>query len=165
MNALPPAADQRPFLARIRGRAVLSLDLMKAAAAEVPGGSGEEIERQYFGRVISEPVDPPADSDVRGPFKGLRSMVTGFREINARRGFRFEAHVTIGATERLLLGPPDCDIATDEELLAYRNRTLDLAGRLMAAEIAVAASAAAAYRGVELFLEPHVGSKAAGLAQ
>ncbi len=165
MNALPPLADRKPFLARIRGRAVLSLDLMKAAAAEVPGGSAEEIERQYFGRVISEPVDPPPDSEVRGPFKGLRSMLTGFREINARRGFRFEAQASIDATERLLLGPPDCDVATDEELLAYRHRTLDLAGRLVAAEIAVAAAAAAAYRGVELFLEPHVGEEAPGLAQ
>ena len=165
MSALPPIADRRPFLARIRGRAVLSLDLMKAAAAEVPGGSAEEIERQYFGRVVSEPEDPQPEATVRGPFKGLRSMFTGFREINARRRFRFEAHTSIDATERLLVSPPNCDIATTEQLLAYRHRALDLAGRLMGAEIAVAAAAAAAYRGVELFLEPHVGEEASGLAQ
>ncbi len=165
MNALPPMADERPFLARVHGRAVLSLDLMKAAAAGVPGGSGEEIERQYFGRVISEPADATPDAEMRGPFKGLRSMFTGFREINARRGFRFEANATIDATERLLVEPPDCDIATDDQLLAYRHRALDLAGRLMAAEIAVAAAAAASYRGVELFLEPHVGDEASRLAQ
>jgi len=165
MKALPPIADRRPFLARIRGRAVLSLDLMKAAAAEVPGGSAEEIERQYFGRVISERLDPPPEAATRGPFKGLRSMFTGFREINARRSFRFEAHASIDATQRLLHNPPDCNLVTTEQLLAYRHRALDLAGRLMSAEIAVAAAAAAAYRGVELFLEPHVGDEAAGLAQ
>jgi pyruvate,water dikinase len=165
MNALPPEADHRPFIARVHGRAVLSLDLMKAAAAEVPGGSGEEIERQYFGRVISEPADPPRDLGTRGPFKGLRSLATGFREINARRGFRFEANTSIDATERLLLHPADCEIAATDELLAYRHRALDLAGRLMAVEIAVAAAAAAAYRGVELFLEPHVGEEASRLAQ
>ncbi|MEE8376108.1 MAG: PEP/pyruvate-binding domain-containing protein, partial [Acidimicrobiia bacterium] len=165
MSALPPIADQRPFLARIRGRAVLSLDLMKAAAAEIPGGSAEEIERQYFGRVVSEPEDAQQEATVRGPFKGLRSMFTGFREINARRRFRFEAHASIDTTERLLISPPDCDIATTEQLLEYRHRALDLAGRLMGAEIAVAAAAAAAYRGVELFLEPHVGKEASGLAQ
>ena len=165
MNALPPTADGRPFIARIQGRAVLSLDLMKAAAAEVPGGSAEEIERQYFGRVISEPDESPPDTGPRGPFKGLRSMLTGFREINARRGFRFEALTSIDTTERLLLSPPNCSVATSDQLLAYRHRALDLAGRLMAAEIAVAAAAAAAYRGVELFLEPHVGDDAAGLAQ
>ena len=167
MNALPPAADDRPFLARVDGRAVLSLDLMKAAAAEVPGGSAEEIERQYFGRVISEPEeDVVSGSEVKGPFKGLRSMITGFREINARRGFRTDALTAIDATERLLISPPDCQIATTDQLLAYRHRLLDLSGRLVAAEIAVAAAAAAAYRGVELFLEPHVEEgRAAGLAQ
>ena len=163
MNALPPAADDRPFLARVNGRAVLSLDLMKAAAAEVPGGSGKEIERQYFGRVVSEPdEDEGSDPGVRGPFKGLRSTVTGFREINARRRFRTDALTTIDATERLLISPPNCQIATTGQLLAYRHRLLDLAGRLVAAEIAVAAAAAAAYRGVELFLEPHVGEDEAG---
>ena len=161
MNALPAIADKRPFIARIRGRAVLSLDLMKAAAAEVPGGSAEEIERQYFGRVISEPADTVAKA-ARGPFKGLRSMFTGFREINARRSFRFEALASINATEALLISPPDCDIASTDQLLAYRHRALDLGGRLMAAEIAVAAAAAAAYRGIELFLEPHVGEDAPG---
>lgn len=165
MKALPVVADGRPFLARIRGRAVVSLDLMKAAAGEVPGGSAEEIERQYFGRVISETVDAPPKTAASGPFKGLRSMVTGFREINARRGFRFEAHTSIEATERLLRDPPDCDHVTTKQLLAYRHRLLDLAGRLISAEIAVAAAAAAAYRGVELFLEPHVGDEAPGLAQ
>jgi len=86
MNALPPAADDRLFLARVDGRAVFSLDLMKAAA-EVPGGSSEEIERQYFIIFISEPdEDVEPGSDLRGPFKGLRSMVTGFREVNTRRG-------------------------------------------------------------------------------
>ncbi len=165
MNALPPVADDRPFLARVRGRAVLSLDLMKAAAAEVPGGSAEEIERQYFGRVISEPTDEPQVDGAKGPFKGLRSMLTGFREINARRIFRVEALTSIDTTERLLVAPPNCRVASTEQLLAYRHRALGLAGRLMAAEIAVAAAAAAAYRGVELFLEPHVGEDAAGLAQ
>jgi pyruvate,water dikinase len=72
---------------------------------------------------------------------------------------------TIGTIEHLLVAPPDCTIVSDSDLLAYRHRALDLAGRVMAAEIAVAASAAAAYRGVELFLEPHVGDEAARIAQ
>lgn len=166
MGALPDLADEIRFLARVSGRAMLSLDLMKAAALEVPGGSSEEIERQYFGRVIS--TDDAADreaSGARGPFKGLRTMLAGVREINARRRFRFEAEASIDAIQRLLLDPPDCQSVTADQLLAYRHRVLDLAGRVMAAEVAVAASAAAAYRGVELFLERHVGAEAAQLAQ
>ncbi|MFQ5555040.1 MAG: PEP/pyruvate-binding domain-containing protein [Acidimicrobiia bacterium] len=165
MDALPAEADRKPFLARVNGRAVLSLDLMKAAAAEVPGGSSEEIERQYFGRVISESDEGTEVKTIRGPFKGVRSMLAGFREINARRSFRFEAEASNDAIERLLHNPPDCAIAPTDALLSYRHRALDLAARVMAAEVAVAASAAAAYRGVELFLEPHVGNEAAALAQ
>lgn len=166
MGALPPLADHRPFLARVRGRAVLSLDLLKAAALEVPGGSIEEIERQYFGRVlgVGEQHDVRERSE-RGPFMGLRRMVAGFREINARRRFRFEAHASIDAVERLLHGPPDCGTVSTERLVAYRHRCLDLADRLMSAEVAAAASAAAAYRGVELSLAPHLGADASRLAQ
>jgi pyruvate,water dikinase len=165
MGALPGDADRVQFLARVRGRVVLSLDLMKAAALEVPGGSSDEIERQYFGRVISddEPARPGATR--RGPFKGVRTMLAGAREIGARRRFRFEAEASIDAIQRLVADPPDCGTASASDLLAYRHRVLDLAARVMAAEVAVAASAAAAYRGVELFLEPHVGAEAAGLAQ
>lgn len=165
MKALPLVADRRPFLARIRGRAVLSLDLMRAAAAEVPGGSAEEIERQYFGRVITESVKPRQETRARGPLKGLRAMFTGFREINVRRSFRFESEASIEATERLLDSRSDCDLMSSGQLLAYRHRLLDLAGRLIAAEIAVAAAGAAAYRGVELFLEAHFGDEAPGLVQ
>lgn len=166
MGALPAQADDTRFLARVHGRAVLSLDLMKAAALEVPGGSSDEIERQYFGRVISSADDGAVESKTAsGPFKGLRSMLAGVREINARRQFRFEAEASIDTIERLLLDPPDCQTASAAQLLAYRHRALDLADRVMAAEVAVAASAAAAYRGVELFLEPYVGGDAARLAQ
>lgn len=166
MGALPAAADTTPFLARVNGRVVLSLDLMKAAALEVPGGSSEELERQYFGRVVSTTEGARAETvTARGPFKGLRTMVAGVREINARRRFRFEAEASIDTIQRLLFDLRDSDPATPAQLLAYRHRTLDLGDRVMAAEIAVAASAAAAYRGVELFLEPHVGTEAARLAQ
>jgi pyruvate,water dikinase len=166
MGALPAQADDTRFLARVHGRAVLSLDLMKAAALDVPGGSSDEIERQYFGRVISSADDGAVESKTAsGPFKGLRSMLAGVREINARRQFRFEADASIDTIERLLLDPPDCETASAAQLLAYRHRALDLADRVMAAEVAVAASAAAAYRGVELFLEPYVGGDAARLAQ
>lgn len=166
MDALPARADDTRFLARVHGRAVLSLDLMKAAALEVPGGSSEEIERQYFGRVVSSPDDAVTENKAAsGPFKGLRSMWAGVREINARRRFRFEAEASIDTIQRLLLDPPDCETASPAQLLAYRHRALDLADRVMSAEVAVAASAAAAYRGVELFLQPHVGDDAARLAQ
>jgi rifampicin phosphotransferase len=166
MRALPALADRRPFLARVNGRAVLSLDLMKAAALEIPGGSSDEIERQYFGRIVTSGDDGrPSIAPLRGPFRGVRRMLVGVREIRARRHVRFDAEVSIDTIQRILAKPPDCDVATIEQLLAYRHRVLDLADRVVAAEVAAAAAAAAAFRGVELFLETHVGAEAGALAQ
>lgn len=167
MAALPESAERTRFLARVRGRVVLSLDLMRAVALEVPGGSVEEIERQYFGRVVSTraDVEPGPDPSRHRRFSGLRTMLAGLREISARRRFRFEAAVSVDTVQRLLADPPEREALSPAELLAYRQRAVDIAGRVMAAEISVAASAAAAYRGVELFLEAHVGGEAARLVQ
>lgn len=165
MGALPALADRRAFLARVNGRAVLSLDLMKAAALEVPGGSSDEIERQYFGRLVTSGDDGRPSIAPRGPFRGVRWMLVGLREIRARRRVRFDADISIDTIQRILANPPDCDVGTIEQLFAYRHRVLDLADRVVAAEVAAAAAAAAAYRGVELFLETHVGAEAAALVQ
>ena len=158
MGALPAEAAHRPFLARVNGRATLNLDLMRAAAQSAPGGSAEELERQYFGRVVSEDL-PPA-SPKRGPFKGLRNAFRGAREIQARRWFRFESDTTIETIRQLLRDEHDLESFDDEQLVAYRNRLLDLAGRTVAAEVAVAA-AAASYGAVEIFLEGHLGREEA----
>jgi phosphohistidine swiveling domain-containing protein len=163
MDALPETAGEMPFLARIRGRATLSLDLMRAAALLVPGGSAQELERQYFGRVVSSD-DELSPTPKRGPFKGLRNMGRSAREIAARRRFRFEADATIETIREIAVDPVDVAELTDEQLLAYRHRLLDIGGRAVAAEVAIAAAAAAAYRGVELFLEPHIGAGEAALA-
>lgn len=159
MGALPADAAHRPFLARINGRATLNLDLMRAAAQLAPGGSAEELERQYFGRVVSEDL-PPA-SPQRGPFKGLRNAFRGAREIQARRRFRFESDTTIETIRQLLRDEHDLETFDDQQLVAYRNRLLDLAGRTVAAEVAVAAAAAASYGAVEIFLEGHLGREEA----
>lgn len=165
MGALPPAADHKAFLARIEGRAVLSLDLMRAAALEVPDGSGDEIERQYFGRVVSTDDTAGVEHLPGGPLSRLWSMFSGVREIGQRRRLHLDAETSIGIVETLLAEASDLQTLDDTQILSYRHRLLDLADRVVTAEVAVAASAAAAYRGVELFLEPHVGDEAAPLAQ
>jgi len=162
MGALPDVATSRTFLARVNGRAVLSLDLMRAAARQVPGGSAQEVERQYFGQVVSTEDEPAAAR--RGPFRGLRNMARGATEIAARRRFRFEAEAAVEIIRRITAEPPALAELGDDDLMAYRFRLLDLAGRAVGAEVAVAAAAAAAYRGIELFLEPHVGTTEAARA-
>ena len=65
----------------------------------------------------------------------------------------------IAETERTM---PDLASLDDRDLLRSRLALIDLAVRVMAAELGVAAVAAAAYRRVELMLLPHVGESEAG---
>ncbi len=147
---------------RFRSRAALNLDLIKRMASDIPGGSGDDLERQYFGRVISEAAPGDRATATRGS-GGVRSMLRSVKEIRARAQFAREAEIVIGAVDQVLAARVDIPALPVDELIAYRGRLLDLAGRALAAELAVAAAAAAAYRGIELFLEPRVHPGEAGL--
>ncbi len=148
---------------RFRGRAALNLDLVRRVASELPGGSSDDVERQYFGRVISEAAPSERDSATARGSRGMRSLVRSAKEIRAREHFAREAEIVIDAVDQVLAARVDIPSLPADELIAYRYRLLDLAGRALAAELAVAAAAAAAYRGIELFLEPRVHPGEAGL--
>ena len=163
LGALPENLHEaHAMIVRHRGRAALNLDLLKEAAAKLPGGSSDELERQYFGRVISDQSTAvtPAKG---GPAAALKSVIQGGRETVARNRFAREAEIVIAAVDKIAMNGPVCDKMSDESLIAYRRRLLDMAGRAIAAEVAVAAAAAAAYRGVQMFLEQHVGGEEAAL--
>lgn len=159
-----PIEVDRPsgVIGRFRGRAALNLDMLKSVATNMPGGSGAELERQYFGEVISE----TSGSDERKKrFDAIRSLVPAVRAMQVRRRLATEAQVVTGAIDRVV--ELDVDIARLDvaHLLAYRRRVRELAARAIATETAVAAAAAAAYRGLEMFLEPHIGGEAPLMAQ
>ena len=144
---------------RVRGRAALDLDLLKAAARSVPGGSEAELERQYFGAAM-----PDADEGEPAPW--WRTARSQLRAAAARRRAVAEAAVVLGATDRLLTDVPQLDALPDRSLLAYRQRLLDLGARGMAAELAVASAAVGAYRQLEATLAGHLGEQeAAAVAQ
>ncbi|MFQ5966360.1 MAG: PEP/pyruvate-binding domain-containing protein [Acidimicrobiia bacterium] len=164
LGALPDQlVDAQGMIARFRGRAALNLDLLKVAAAQLPGGSSEELERQYFGRVISDPATNVVEGRSSGFAGGIRSMLQGAREIRARSRFAREAEIAIAAVDHVVATRVDPGAMSDEELISYRHRLLNLGGRTIAAEVAVAAAAAAAYRGIELFLENRVPGDEIGL--
>jgi pyruvate,water dikinase len=66
--------------------------------------------------------------------------------------------------ERVLASGVDPQELNDPHLLAYWRSIRALAERVVATQVAVAAAAAAAYRGLEMFLEPHL-DDAANAAQ
>ncbi|MCP5024763.1 MAG: hypothetical protein GY929_00620 [Actinomycetia bacterium] len=141
--------EPHALLARFRGRAALDLDRMKEAVRSVPGGSSAELEREYLGRAVE--AEPSPTPSARGP--GTYQAV---RVARARLSSAQDAASMSRTAERLVEAEPSLEELSDIELLAYRARLVQLAGRTMAAEVAVAAMATAAYRGVERKLAHHV---------
>lgn len=141
---------ERPhaLVARVHGRAALDLDRMRHAAASIPGGSADELERRYFGESISGAVDtaPPKRA---GALQGVRLLAD-------RRRAALESQVVTQAIALVHRAEPSLSTIDDDRLLALRARVLDLGDRTAAAEIAVAALAAAAHQGVESALRDHL---------
>lgn len=151
LGALPPdAAGPHAFVRRVRGRAALDLDLVKAAAATIPGTSEADIERQYFGEAAAA---APSGAGRHGRFRLLRRDL---RAAAARRQARFHGDVVTESVALIRAAPPEPADLTDGELLALRLRLLHLGVRAMTAELGVAASAAAGYARLEGVLQRYL---------
>lgn len=157
----PRAAGPYAVLGRFRGRAALNLSVLRESAATMPGGSASEVERQYLGRAIGG--DGPGASRVAGG--RLRRALAGLRALRVRRRVEDEVDLFSEAVEFVVALDVGLGDLPAERLLAYRARVRDLAWRGYAAEVAAAAGAAAAYRGLEIALERWVGGEAALWAQ
>jgi rifampicin phosphotransferase len=147
MNALPPLDPDARMIGRFRARAAVNLGLLEQIALALPGGSPDEIERQYFGRSTGErPVTESARRSTRWQSARHDLVMLGAHRLASR-----EAEITVEAVDRLLDTSAVIEQSA-EELLVDRWRLLDLAGRAVAAEVAIAASAVTAYRRLEAWL-------------
>ena len=146
LDALPDGVSgAHAFVRRVRGRAVLDLDLLKEAAERIPGASASDIEAQYFAETTTPPTSPPRASWLRLLRRDLRAMAT-------RRHARFDGDVVIAVAHAVDEDPCALDLLEDHQLLSRRRRLLDVGVRAMTAELGVAAAAAGAYAGVEQVL-------------
>lgn len=141
------------FLRRVRGRAALNLDRLKAVAETLPGGSAAEIEREYFGVETA----PTGDGDDNGRPGWLRRWSHTFRVATARRQAVGDAEIVLAATDELRAARPVLGSLPDSAVLAYRMRLLDLASRAVRAELAIAATAVARYGELVAHLTTHMG--------
>ncbi len=151
---LPPVTTR--FLRRVRGRAALDLDVLKEVATTIPGGTAEEIERQYFGTRVEDPPEGP-----RPRRRRAGSLLRDVRVARTRRHALCDAAIVVAATAQVLDDVPDLGDRDDGDLLAYRLRLVDLSTRAMAAELAVAAIAGTAFAQLEAVLAGHLGPEAA----
>ena len=155
---LPGPAE--PMLGRFRGRAALNLSRLKAAARQMPRGAGAEVERQYLGRVLTNEVGETGPT-LRQRAGRARAAVLALR---LRRTLQRDSEVFLQAAELALTLQPDLRCAPTASLVAYRRRVRELAHRGVGIQVAVAASAAANYRGLEVVLERWLGPQEASLA-
>jgi pyruvate,water dikinase len=164
LGTLPDDAAERGWLLhRVRGRAAMDFGRIASLSDALPGAAPDQLEQQYFGsRRPGRPAVPAAPRR-HGRW---RSVVHDARVLSTRRRAGLDAEVVIAAAAHLavdggavtdVLAPPD-----DDALLARHLRVLDLATRAMAAELGVAADAAATYRRLELSLSRWVGATDAG---
>lgn len=149
--------NEHALIGRFRGRAALNLDAMRVAAGSIPGGSPDELEQQYFGEAFpSDKVNRRTEVAVEST-GGSRALQSA-RVLRARRKAAEDSEVVVQAVDNIVALEPDLASLGDEELLAYWNRVLHVAQQVVAVEVAIAAMAAAAYRGVEVFLSRYMGS-------
>ncbi len=151
--------DRRGLLRRVEGRAALDLGRLGAVAAALPGGQPDDIEDQYFG---SRRAGRPASAASPRRHSRLRSARHDVRVLAAHRRACLDADIVVAATDHVLADRPALDGLDDRALLAHHLRVLDLATRAAAAELTVAADAAASYRRLEVVLTGPVGEAEAG---
>ncbi len=155
------AAEDRPFVRRVRGRAAIDFDQLREAAAGIPGAVAE-LESQYFGQPDPDTSGGETAVSKRHSFRArlvtqLEGLARDVRTVQTRRSVIEQADVLILSTATLRDSLPALEGKTDEDVLAYLQRLIDLAARGLAAELGVAAAGAAAYRRLELQLGKHLG--------
>lgn len=165
-GGLPPELDDLPFVARIGGCAVLSLDAMEAATRASQRGrragalAVAELDRQYLGDAAGGAAGAAAGGAAK-PNSGLRAHARARRGAS-RSQDRVEAE-TVALAAAALAG--EALPSTWTELVRWRRRFLDLGHRAVVAETAVAADAAGAYHRLEALLRRSVGEAASHWAQ
>ncbi len=152
--------EGRPFVRRVRGRAAIDFDQLRAAATDIPGAV-EELEIQYFG-TKADPAQPAARPGAKGRIAAIkRDLLT----LRTRSQVVDQSDVLISVTEQLRRRRRELADDPDQALLAYVRRLVDLSARGLAAELGVAAAAAASYQRLELLLSKHLESAEGNEAQ
>ena len=162
LGALSENVPGTQMVRRVRGRAALDLTSLRALAEDLPGGSAEELESQYFGSGRRGRVAPGAGAE--RPRAPLRHLAHDLRVLATRRRVVQDADTVVEAVRRLRESPLELSPRSDAQLLSYRARLVDLAVRGAADELAVAALAASAYRRLETSLARHLGTEDAARA-
>jgi pyruvate,water dikinase len=144
---VPDVGAGRRLVGRFRGRATLNLSVLREAAASLPGGSGEEVERQYLGHVLEHDHDHELPKPRGG---AIARVVAAFRNWRANRMLADEVELIKHAVHGVVHLDIDLQRLPVARLLRYRSRVRDLAWRTYAIEVAASSAAASSYRALEV---------------
>jgi pyruvate,water dikinase len=139
--------DERRVVGRFRGRATLNLSVLRDAAMSLPGGSGDEVERQYLGHALEHFDEALPEESRAGLWARARAA---FRNWQANRLLADEVELINHAVHGIIGLDIDLGQLPAGRLLRFRCRIRDLAWRIYAAEVAASSAAAAAYRALEV---------------
>jgi rifampicin phosphotransferase len=151
--------DGRLLLRRVRGRAALDIGGLLTAAAAVPGAASA-LQAAYFGTGHHDSAG--TESGIariparRGARNRVRSASHDLRVLFTRRRAMADAECSVAAVDALTAGGLDPSSFDNTGLCALHLRLMDLAGRLLAAELGVAADATAADTRLRSVLARHV---------
>ena len=138
-----PGDPRRPFIGRFRGRPALNLSALRDLAVDMPGGSAQDVERQFLGRSLTEHAPPPRRAGLRAMWKARR----------ARSRLAEEVELVRSAADAIVSLRLDLGALPARRLAGYHHVIRDLAWRIGAAEVAASSAATAAFRGLELVLQ------------
>lgn len=140
-------ASHRRIVGRFRGRATLNLSVLREVAASLPGGSREEVERQYLGHVLRHTEEASTETPAGGP---VSRLVASIRNWRANRVLADEVELVKHAVQGVVQLDVDLASLPARRLIRYRSRLRDLAWRIYAIEVASSSAAAGAYRALEV---------------
>lgn len=151
LGALPDLPAAFSVLGRIDGQATLNITAIKESAVKLSGGTGEEIERQYLGRVVTE------GAEAKKPGLLKRSS-SSFRAMKLQKRIEMEADGFEASVGAVAFAGLDLSEMLTRELVAYRARLRDLAATGVATQVAVATVAVTTYAALEGMLDRWTGS-------
>lgn len=138
-----PGDPGRPLIGRFRGRPALNLSALRDLAVDMPGGSAQDVERQFLGRSLTEEAPP----------RGRAGIGATWRARRVRSRLAEEVELVRSAADAIVGLRLDLETLPALRLAGYHHAVRDLAWRIVAAEVAASSAATAAFRGLEIVLQ------------
>lgn len=155
LDALPDSLNETySILGRIDGQAALNITAIKDSAAKMSGGTGDEIERQYLGHVVSGGSEEKRKPGI------VKRTASSIRAMKLQKKIESEADAFEISVRAIAAVETDVSEMLTPELVAFRARVRDLAAGGVSTQVAIATVAVTTYAALEAMLDRWTGAGA-----